>query len=377
MAPEPGARRFITSRTKMKKAQAAFALMASVAAGGAFAQTQVTVGGLVDMFAGSMKNSGDSGRKGVVGSGGMTTSWWGFKGSEDLGSGLRAEFALTGFYRGDTGEIGRFGGDNMFSRDANVGLAGGFGKVQLGRGLAPNFLPTVLFNPFGDSFNFSPLVVQANVPSGPFGARTWTAVNAGDTGWSNQIIYTTPKLGGLTANVHYQFGEVAGANSRNNIGVNALYFNGPLALTAFYHDVEVANPNPGAIIDATAAPVSFASINRQKTYMVGGTYDFSVVKLYGTYQRSKDDTTAGTDMTDKMYSLGLSAPVGTGSVLLSYANTKRTGSLVGADRKRDTTSVGYDYPLSKRSDVYTVLMSDKITSASRATSFGVGLRHKF
>ncbi|KRB94260.1 porin [Noviherbaspirillum sp. Root189] len=361
----------------MKTTQAALGLIACVMAGSAFAQTNVTIGGLVDTFAGSVKNSGDPGRKGVVGSGGMTTSWFGFKGTEDLGGGLRAEFALTGFFRGDTGESGRFGGDNLFSRDANIGLAGGFGKVQLGRGLAPNFLPTVLFNPFGDSFTFSPLVVHLNVPSGAFAARTWTAANAGDTGWSNQIIYTTPKFGGLSANVHYQFGEVAGATGRNNVGVNLLYFNGPFAATAFYHDVQSANPNPGAIIDVTASPVSFASINKQKAYFVGASYDFKVVKLFGTYQRNKDDTTTAAELTDKVASLGLSAPVGPGSVLLGYAHTDRTGSLVGADRKRDTVSVGYDYVMSKRTDLYAIAMTDKITGASRAQSFGVGVRHKF
>jgi predicted porin len=370
-------RHHITKDKKMKQAKAALGLIACVAAGSALAQTQVSVSGLVDMFAGSMKNSGDTAHKAVVGSGGMTTSWFGFKGTEDLGGGLRTEFALTGFYRGDTGEIGRFGGDNLFSRDANVGLAGGFGKVQFGRALAPNFLPTVLFNPFGDSFTFSPLVLHANVPSGAFGARTWTAANAGDTGWSNQIIYTTPKMGGLTANLHYQFGEVAGATSRNNVGVNAIYFNGPVGLTAFYHDVEVANPNPGPIIDATAAPVSFASINRQKTYFVGGSYDFTAAKLYATFQRNKDDTTTGRDLTDKLYTVGVNAPAGGGAVLLAYAHTTRSGTLVGADRKRDTVSLGYDYPLSKRTDLYTIAMSDKITNADRAASFGLGMRHKF
>jgi predicted porin len=361
----------------MKKAQAALGLLACVATGSALAQTNVMVVGLVDMFAGSMKNSGDTGSRGVVGSGGMTTSFWGFRGTEDLGGGLRAEFALTGFFRGDTGEIGRFGGDNLLSRDANVGLAGSFGKVQFGRALAPNFLPTVLFNPFGDSFTFSPLVVHANVPSGPFGGRTWTAANASDTGWSNQIIYTTPKIGGLTANLHYQFGEAAGATSRNNVGINALYSNGPLGLSAFYHDVQIANPNPGALIDATTTPVSFASINKQKASFVGASYNFNVVKLFATYQHNKDETTTAATMTDKLYSLGLAAPFGQGSVLLGYANTKRTGSLVGADRERDTLSVGYDYALSKRSDIYTVAMNDKINTASHATSFGVGLRHKF
>jgi predicted porin len=307
----------------------------------------------------------------------MTTSWWGFKGSEDLGGGLKAEFALTGFFRGDTGEIGRFGGDNLFSRDANAGLAGSFGKVQLGRGLAPNFLPTILFNPFGDSFTFSPLVVHANVPSGPFGARTWSAANAGDTGWSNEIIYTTPKLGGATVNLHYQFGEIAGATSRKNIGANLIYFSGPFGLSAFYHDVQIANPNPGAIIDTTAAPISIASISRQKTAFIGGSYDMKVIKLFATYQRAKDDSTSSREMTDKLYSVGASAPLGQGYMLFGYANTDRSGSLVGADVTRRTFSVGYDYNMSKRTDLYAIAMNDKITSASAANSFGLGVRHRF
>lgn len=82
-------------------------------------------------------------------------------------------------------------------------------------------------------------------------------------------------------------------------------------------------------------------------------------------------------MKDKTFSLGASAPVGPGSVLASYARTKRDGSLIGADLKRDTMSVGYDYLLSKRTDVYAVYMSDKITGASREGSFGVGVRHRF
>lgn len=368
----------------MKKAAAGIGVLACMMAAGAMAQTNVTLSGTVDMFAGSMKNSGDADRRAVVGSGGMTTSWFGFKGSEDLGSGLKAEFALTSFFRGDTGESGRFGGDNLFSRDANVGISGGFGKIQLGRAIAPSFLPTILFNPFGDSFTFSPLVLHAYVPSGPFGARTWASSNAADSGWSNQIIYSTPSFGGLKANLHYQFGEAAGDNGVNNVGVNLLYFNGPLGLSAFYHNAEASNPNSGnPILDPTAptpaAPslINYRSVNKQKAFFVGGSYDFKVAKLFATYQVNDNDTPTGADMKDKTFSVGASAPLGQGAVLFDYARTERDGSLVGADLKRDTVSVGYDYSLSKRTDLYTVLMSDKITGASRAASFGAGIRHRF
>lgn len=106
-------------------------------AGGAHAQSSVEVSGLVDAFAGSIKNSGDAGRKSVVDSGGLTTSWFGFKGTEDLGGGLKANFQLTSFIKVDTGSQGRFANDTFFSRDANVSLSGSFGSVMLGRWMAP------------------------------------------------------------------------------------------------------------------------------------------------------------------------------------------------------------------------------------------------
>jgi predicted porin len=81
----------------------AFIAMAAALAcsGAAFAQSNVQLTGLADMYAGSVKMAGQD-RKGVVGSGGMTTSWWGLKGTEDLGGGLKVDFNLTAFMRMDT-----------------------------------------------------------------------------------------------------------------------------------------------------------------------------------------------------------------------------------------------------------------------------------
>lgn len=67
----------------------------------------------------------------------------------------------------------------------------------------------------------------------------------------------------------------------------------------------------------------------------------------------------------------LPVPFGSGKFLAAWANTKMTG---GA--KRDTVSLGYDYAFSKRSDLYAVVMHDKITSFSSGTSYAVGLRHR-
>jgi predicted porin len=324
-----------------------------VTALGAQAQSSVQLMGLADGYVGSMRMAGDTASKSVMGSGGMTTSWWGMKGTEDLGNGLKANVALTGFLRIDSGSSGRYPGDTMFSRDANVGLSGDFGTVTAGRGLAPNFLPTVIFNPIGDSFTFSPLVLHANVP-----LTGWAKTTPDDTGWSSEVIYTTPNFSGLSANLHYQVADVAGASGKNNVGFNALYFAGPLALTAFWERDQLKGP-------------VLVSIGSTKTdWMLGGSYDAKVAKAYMTYGQSSTDlnSTKG-----KTLSLGVSAPISAnGKLLAAYATTKMT-----AGNTRDTLTVGYDHNLSKRTDVYAMVMHDQITTFSSGTSVGVGVRHRF
>ena len=349
--------------------------LAGAFASPAMAQTNVTISGLVDNYVGTMRNSGDASSRRVVNSGGLTTSWIGFKGTEDLGGGLKAKFALTSFLQTDTGAQGRFPGDTLFSRDANVGLSGSFGGISIGRDLAPHFLPTILFNPFGDSYVFSPLILHADVPL--FNRTGWTGSSAGDTGWSNEIIYSTPNFGGLTANIHYQFGEVPGDSGKRNVGANALYFNGPLALTAFYHKVKVNNPLSapvGNVQPAGNIPLpSKQFATSQNAWMVGGSYDLTAAKLFATYGQTSHDI----DLDDKTYSVGASVPLGSGRILASWADTRRSGAAVGANLKRDTVSIGYDHDLSKRTDLYAIVMNDKITSQSSANSIGLGVRHRF
>jgi predicted porin len=351
-------------------------LLLSVAVAGAFAapalaQTSVSVEGIVDAYVGSMKNSGDNGRKTAVNSGGMTTSFLGFKGVEDLGGGLKANFTLGAFFQTDTGASGRFPGDSLFARDANVGLSGNFGAVTLGRSISPVTLPVFLFNPLGDSFTFSPLVLHAAVPT-----TAWAATYANsDTGWSNTIRYTTQSFGGLTADLYYQFGEAAADASKKNFGGNLLYFRGPLSLTLAYHDVKAGNP-----IDTTNGPstmlnvkVNGVSPTEQKLWLIGGAYEFSFLKLYATYDQAKHDV----DVKDRTASLGLSVPTGgAGKVLAEIAQTRRSSSAF-AEQRRTTYTIGYDYNLSKRTDAYAMVMNDKVSGFESAASAGVGVRHKF
>ena len=345
--------------------------IAAAFASPAFAQTSVSVEGIVDMYVGSMKNSGDLGRASKLDSGGMTTSFLGFKGVEDLGGELKATFTLGAFFRGDTGAAGRFSGDTFFARDANVGLSGNFGAITLGRSISPVTLPVFLFNPIGDSFSLSPLVLHSAVGTSAFGST----FGAGDTGWSNSIRYTTPSIGGATANIYYQLGERVGDNAKKNVGGNVLYFNGPLSLTVAYHDVQVGNPTDtfAAANGIVTAPVTKLAAFEQKLWFVGGAYDFNLAKVFVTYDQAKHDI----DLRDKTASLGLSIPTGgAGKVLAAAAQTRRTGS--GFDELRRTTyTLGYDYSLSKRTELYAFLLNDKVTSFENEQSLALGVRHRF
>lgn len=99
-------------------------------------------------------------------------------------------------------------------------------------------------------------------------------------------------------------------------------------------------------------------------WMLGGAYDFAVVKAFASHGQAKAKTTQ----------LGVSVPAGaTGKVLASWAQTKMTAT----DISRKTFTVGYDYFLSKRTDVYVMAMNDRITNQTKGNSFGVGIRHRF
>ena len=308
--------------------------------GVALAQSSVQLYGLVDVSVGQFDLAGGLENKAVA-SGNMTTSYIGFKGTEDLGGGLSARFQIESFLRADTGESGRFGGDAFWARNAFVGLSGGFGSLSVGRNTTTLFVSTLLFNPFGDSFGFSPSI--RHYFAGGVGVTT------GDTGWSDSLSYASPKLGGLSFTVQAAAGE---GNGGRNLGGQALYFGGPFAASLAYQTVE-----KGATVADT------------RTWQAGGSYDFGLVKLFGQYGQVHNDST---DVAYKLTELGASVPVGQGKLLLAWGR-----QAADTDITRNTTSLGYDHSLSKRTDVYAVWMNDQLTDRATGNSVAVGVRHRF
>jgi predicted porin len=326
----------------------------------ACAQSSVQLYGLLDASFGQFQNAGGIKLK-RLDSGNMSTSYFGLKGSEDLGGGLRAGFTLDSFLLLDTGGASRVPGvDAFWSRNANISLSGGFGSIKLGRQGPPLFVSTLLFNPFGDSFGYSPSIRQYyNSPQG--------TPLVGDSGWNNAIGYTTPSLGGLSGTVLVAAGEGASTSKGPNYGAHLLYFGGPLALTVAWQDVK----SQGTLGRAISAFPGFA---KQSAYQGGASFDLGMVKLFGQYGVIKTKATTGVKVTN--INVGASLNLGAGKLLAAYGSSK-LNQAPAADKTSKTLTVGYDYFLSKRTDLYAVYMNDKYTGLSKGDTFALGVRHTF
>lgn len=117
----------------MKKSLLALAVLGAFA-GAASAQTNVTIYGVVD--AGITHENGAAGSVTKLATGVQSGNRLGFKGTEDLGGGLKANFQIENGFNLDTGTQ-RQGA--LFGRQAYVGLSGNFGAINLGRQYNPVF----------------------------------------------------------------------------------------------------------------------------------------------------------------------------------------------------------------------------------------------
>ena len=137
----------------MKKSALALAVLAALSLNNsATAQTNVQVYGLIDAGVEAVNHAGpnDHGVVRVI-SGGKNTSRWGFRGTEDLGGGLKAVFQLEGGILLDTGATD----GPLFKRQANVGLEGGFGRVVIGRSFTTTYDLVIKVDPMGFAPNYS------------------------------------------------------------------------------------------------------------------------------------------------------------------------------------------------------------------------------
>lgn len=331
----------------MKKCLFALAVSALYSAT-ALAQSNVTVYGVVD--AGFVRESGGpAGSVTNLSSGIASGSRLGFKGKEDLGGGMAANFVIENGFNADTGTAGQSG--LLFGRQAFVGLSGNFGAITLGRQYSPYYKT---LRDIGDPFGAVSLAGRAG------------NLMATNTRTDNMIEYVSPAFSGVRADLAYDAGETPGDSAKNrSIGASLGYTGGPLTMQAAYHRIE----------NATAT-------DAVKNTLLAGSYNFGAVITHLAYAVNKGTGTA--DSKDLV--AGVTVPLGKGKLLVSGV---RHDDRATANRDASQWGVGYLYGISKRTDVYASYASinnrngaafkvgNATDKGSGDKAFDLGIRHSF
>lgn len=317
-----------------------------------FAQSNVTVYGVADAYFGYGKM--DDNKFTGVNSGGWAGSRIGFKGSEDLGNGLKGVFTLEYGIDIDqnegVGSRGTAANSTTRARQQFVGLQGGFGFLGLGRQYSPGYYVFKY-----DAINvipFSPQFILAGNQGSNIVAGSAARV-------SNSINYKSPDFGGLTLNAIYGFNEENQDENRQAGDLAALgldYANGPLAIGLVYSQVKqdagaiaTEKSTTPATLVSPAVPVGGITVSDEtkKEAYLGAAYDFGMFKLMGSYQIIKDFTTDEDD--NKVWQIGGVVPVSSaGKVHLSYGRTDADTD----DSDAAAWSLLYSHSLSKRTLAY-------------------------
>lgn len=343
----------------MKNIAAASALLFS---GFAFAQSSVTLYGIADIHMDSRKSPGVSGRMVKIDSSGIYESRFGFKGSEDLGGGLKANFQLEQGFALDSGTAST---GQAFSRQSWVGLSGAFGDFRAGKA----------WSAFDDISGATQ--ATKNSVFAP-NAGVWLTTSYKDNP-NNGLYYASPAFGGFSGAVSYGFGEnkTAGVGAGSVVSVHLKYAAGPVY-------AGVAQQNEEAT--AASSPIKFTRVN--------GSYDLGVVKLLASYGRVSSN-----DKSTKEWQLGVDVPL-TSALMISGGVARSSGGITGftpdasyigktanltgvgaPDVERTGLGVMAFYSLSKRTTVYSAFQTTttKVPGAADAKGnvVALGMLHLF
>ncbi|MCF8208359.1 MAG: porin [Rhodoferax sp.] len=340
--------------------------LAALAATSAFAQSSVTIFGIVDA---TFAYGDGATTKTQLTNSGYNSSRLGFRGVEDLGGGLKANFHLEAGVNNDTGLGGGNSTNNQaggavagngglnFNRKSVVSLTGGFGEVKLGRDYTPQFWNFTVYDPFGTNGVGTTRALLGS-GGGPTNVRA-----------SNSIGYVTPSMGGFGAWLQTYMGENTNdlPDAGSGSAVRLSYDAGPLSVAVAFSDTK-SNSAKGS-----------AATNVQTTN-VAGSFKFGAATVMAFY--NVDKNTNQKDVTGM--TLGGLLPMGPGTVRLAFSNTDN-----GAN-KADQFAVGYVYDLSKRTALYgtfaTVSNSGtgtaglngvSATAGGTSNGFDIGVRHSF
>ena len=395
--------------------------LATLAATGAFAQSSVQIDGVMDAGYQAINYKGT--KVGGIGGNGASTSQINFRGTEDLGGGLKANFrvetdwnvvsnkANTGFVNATNtsataGTIAapvtlanaNSGGGTFGNGELRVGLSGNFGAIDLG---APN--------------NFS---LDANLTGQPFGTaigsgfRGLTRTDSGAMGgtgvrFDNAVRYTSPTFSGFSAGLLYvQKNKKANAGTASTTStisqafdyttaVGAYDYAGVTELAAKYSNGPLNVVFANQVTDAKEIEGLTGALGMTKRTLntLGANYAFGDIKVFLHNQGYKTEggssSQTGYTAVGATYTMGAhSFMAQMGEYKLKAASSASSAAYVG--QKSKLSALGYNYALSKRTTAYvryesiqdkanalTKVATTDVTTNGDRTRTAVGLTHSF
>jgi GBP family porin len=368
----------------------------------AHAQSSVTLYGTLD--AGLVYSNNQGGHSNwQQGSGTVSDTYFGLRGSEDLGGGLHAIFTLEDGFNLNSGKFTE--SNTMFNRQAFVGLQSDqYGTLTLGR----QYDSVVDY--------LGPLSEAGSGYGNNLAAHPFDNDNL-DNSFSikNAVKYQSANYAGLRFGGLYGFSNDAGQFSNNRAwSAGATYSNGPLNVAAAYLQLNnsLNNTNSGGAVSAGAGNNANLTAALQRTYGVGANYAYGPATVGLLWTHTQDDNLIAGGQNGN----GFTIPTGTNLHLDNYeingkyaltpalnlaaaytfTNGKVTGSNGTGDPKWHTVSLQADYSLSRRTDVYVegvyqhasgelgngganVAMINTLSPSSTGNQVAatVGLRHRF
>jgi predicted porin len=357
-------------------------LMAAALLGGfatlAQAQTAVQIYGNLDV--GLVKRSDTT-----LSIGKRAANTLGFKGTEELGDGLKALFQLEIRYEPDTGTV-----ENnvrpLFQGQSRVGLQGDFGMIRIGRGLTP-FQETVgSFEPWHGLP--TPAGFYTDISVAGFNTEPLAGVNgqsgANNNRISNAIFYNSPVNYGFQVNASWAAKEaVSGGPGVTGFGGGTTYAPGaqpsanPFSVAATY------NNGPAAAMLAYER-----NAIESKVWSLAASYSLTPeLKLMGTYSRQNQEHTNRYRPTIKSGLIGATYAVGPGKVLAGFGIKQQEETFRQHDLFTRQYSLGYEYNLSKRTylyvdasrkkNVFTFGATGLVTGNPSQNFYDVGVNHSF
>jgi predicted porin len=368
------------------------------AAGAAHAQSSVTLYGVLDdsiQYVNNVDVSGSNKSSVGLAAGNLQGNRWGLKGTEDLGGGLKAVFQLENGFSPNSGAMGSYNGSSkLFGRQAFVGLSSDqFGTVTIGRQYDP--VVDLVQAVTADNYWGSTFTTPSDVDNNDNSSRT-----------NNAIKYTSQTYAGFQFEAMYAFGGVAGSTGSGQTWSGAAtYANGPFSVAAGYIRMDNTGESKAARTTAgwsatsdgtfnsinlpyeTAKSIGIASIGAQ--YVIG---PVTAGLRYSNAQYKPDAYSAFASTERYNVGAGFVNYQLTPAALLGLGYTFTHGSGNGDSASYNQISLGGDYNLSKRTDLYlvgayqratgtgavaSVADYDEFSASNSQAIVSLGIRHKF